>query len=170
MKRIFTLAILVMAVAVIWGYTAPGRSLEQLRTAAESGDAAELTKIVDFPALRESVKTQVQAAFERRMQDPDGGPLATLAETLGEQIMEPTIDRLLTPEVIASLAAGRPPASRGSTEPRDLPAHDVDWITPDTFRLRFPGDASEDEGFWLEFRRRGITWMLVGAGLPPGSI
>jgi hypothetical protein len=170
-KKIVMFAVLAVLAVVIWGYSAPERSLEGLRAAARSGDAAALEEVVDFPALRESVKSQVEAAFQRRAAEPDGEALASFAAILGERIMEPTIDRLLTPEVIAGLASGR--TQSGGTDVTDdegLPDHEVDWVGLGAFRLHFPDQTEGTSGFWLEFQRQGVAWRLVGAGLPADMI
>ncbi|MDR0787246.1 MAG: DUF2939 domain-containing protein [Gemmatimonadota bacterium] len=156
--------VLAAAAAVAWGYTAPERSLEQLRSAARSGDPARLESVIDFPALRGDVQAQVSSELEERAARPGNGALGSLAQALGDRILEPMIDRLVSPAVIADLVS----SDAGSADD-GVPDHKVQWISPSAFQIRFI-EADGSEGSWLEFHRQGINWRVVAAGLPPDLI
>lgn len=54
----------ITAVLLVAGYAgSPFLAVHSLKGAAHKGDADKLSELVDFPAVRESMKSQLQAAM-----------------------------------------------------------------------------------------------------------
>ncbi len=157
----------VVAGAVTWGWTAPGRSLEDLREATRSGDPERLERIVDFPLLRENAKADVDAALRETL--GGGGDPFELLGGIGERITNAIIDRLLTAETLAAFASGQAAPDRSGASSYDLPDHDVEWTGLGSYRLVFDNE-DEEEVLYLEFARQGLRWRLVKLGIPRSAL
>ncbi|HEU0051961.1 MAG TPA: DUF2939 domain-containing protein, partial [Longimicrobium sp.] len=60
---------LALCAAAGWSYLSPYRAMNDLREAAERGDRERMNELVDFPALRESVKLGVSTAVSQQLDD-----------------------------------------------------------------------------------------------------
>lgn len=167
-RSIVAAAALVLAGAIAWGWTAPGRSLEELRAAARSGDPERLDRIVDFPLLRENAKADVETAVREALGGDGDNPFGILG-VYGERVAEAIIDRLLTAETLAAFASGHATPGRNSAAPDDLPDHDVEWMGLGSYRLVFDNE-DEEEALYLEFARDGLRWRLVRLGIPRSAL
>jgi hypothetical protein len=69
MQRILRLALfVVLGIAFcVWMYFTPHLTVRSMRLAAARGDAEALAAHVDFPALRESVKSQLADVMDERI-------------------------------------------------------------------------------------------------------
>src|SRR5579862_4994538 len=77
----------------------------RFKDAAISADPDRLDAAVDFPAVRESLKSQLSAAMMRKFQtDPhlNGNPLAGLGMMLGPVIVDKAVDAYVTPDGISA--------------------------------------------------------------------
>jgi len=144
--------------------------------AAKSGDAARLERAVDFPAVRDALKPQLADAMAARARtDPriSGTALAGLGALLAPAIADRAVDRLVTPEGIATLvrlgdgdggdAAPTAPASPA----RPAISYDYRYVGLDHFlvRVRRADRPGRPTGF--TFERRGLFgWKLVAIDLP----
>jgi hypothetical protein len=83
-------------------------SLWRLRQAAERYDTAALEEMIDFPAVRASLKEQASEAVRNKV----GGVLRNrtvtglIAGTLGPQVVDRLIDQRVTPAAIAQMIKG----------------------------------------------------------------
>jgi hypothetical protein len=109
MKRIVRLTILVFGIAFcVWVYFAPHLTVRTMRLAAERGDAEALAAHVDFPALRNSVKTQLADTVNDRISERVGtGMLRDLGTGLAGAMAGPMIDATISPQALTLLFAGR---------------------------------------------------------------
>ncbi len=159
---------LVLIGVIAWGWTAPGRSLEELRAAARSGDQRRLEEIVDFPLLRDNAKADVDAALRTALGGEGDNPYGILGG-YGERLAGAIINRLLTAETLAAFASGQATPDPGNAAADDLPDHDVEWSGPGSYRLVFDNEDEEDILF-LEFARQGMRWRLVRLGIPQSAL
>lgn len=179
----------VLAALVIAGYFAsPILALQDLTAAAKAGDKARLESAVDFPAVRESLKSQLKASMTRKVEeDPKlrDNPFAAFGQMLLVGVVDKAVDTYATPDAIANMVAtNEPPKSISATpggpvieqpqpegkKPRaksDTEVHygyvDLDHFRA-TYRDRKDGDQ---EPFGLVLERRGLfKWKLVKIELP----
>ncbi len=153
MKMLTVLLILLVLAGVGLVATAPATTMERLRTAAASGDRDALADVVDFPRLRESLKTDMRDALGGEDADREDDSLSRLGGAFAALIGDRLIDAFVTPDAIASLARGYRPDGEAGWSPRE---YTVDRTGLDTFAVDF-----EDEGPRLHFDRYGIRWKLV---------
>jgi hypothetical protein len=165
------LAALVIA-AVIFAF-APLFTFRALRSAAEYGDVQALAELVDYGALRQSLRTQVRpASVEKRgsadlLRDPIGA-LRRAWEPVGPQT---DVNAYLTPEALARLAHGAPalggpaPTPGGGLFGGPLPR--VRFWSTSRVRLGVSDPAAPGRETILTFqRRKPFVWRLVGVRLP----
>ena len=179
----------VVLAALIAGYLAsPILALHGLTAAAKAGDKAGLESAVDFPAVRESLKTQLKASMTRKLEeDPKlrDNPFAAFGQMLLVGVVDKAVETYATPDAIANMVAtNRPPKSIQATpggpaveQPQpevkatktksDTEVHygyvDLDHFRA-TYRDRKDGDQ---EPFGLVLERRGLfKWKLVRIELP----
>lgn len=96
-KRILSaLAILVVAGVAAYWYWSPYLAMRELRDAAVAADAPRFNEHVDFPRVRESLKSQFSARMHR---DPaDAG--SNLGSLLAGVLVDKLIDTAVRPETI----------------------------------------------------------------------
>jgi hypothetical protein len=157
----------------------------QLMQAAKQRDAAALQSHIDLPAVRASLKGQIDDRLEKslakRARKHDA--LSQLGMLLGATLVDKAVDATVTPETIAqALRTGRAPDPRKSAEP---PPEDADTSgdakSPESkvkvglamtglnsFDMRLSRADDPDRKLTLILRRRGLfDWKLTEVELPP---
>ena len=166
-KSLFSLA---LCVAAAWLYFTPYMAVNRLQAAAERGDAQALNEMVDFPALRASIRTEVQSATARGIQK-DGGVFAAIGAAAAGFVVGPVVDAAVTPQGIGMLMKGQSPGddAKDSDNGEDW-REDVKinrrWEASDRFVVRYSDRASGDERIALVMRRDGLEWRLSGIRFP----
>ncbi len=179
MKRLFgNLVVLALAAAAVAFFIAPAVGFFAIRSAAEAGDVQGLTRLIDFQAVRQSLRPQlsggVQAPAPSFLEDPIGAVRRQMERN--PILNTPDVDAYLTPPALSALTRGEgryashwsaaaPPVA--GTETRKPWPRPVFWSVN---RMRM---AVEDQGgsrTVFTFERRGpFEWVLVQIGLPDGS-
>lgn len=164
---IFSLA---LCVAAAWLYFTPYMAVNRLQAAAERGDSQALNEMVDFPALRTSVKSEIQGSVARGIQK-DGGAFAALGSAVTGMVVGPVVDAAVTPEGINLLLKGqRPTDDEDSGEDderwRDRTRISRRWEASDRFVIQYSDRESGNEQIALVMRRDGLSWRLAGVRFP----
>jgi DUF2939 family protein len=168
--------ILALLFGAVWLYFTPYLALQKLQRAAEAGDVETMNELVDFPALRQSVKTGVSTAVAHEIGDDDN-PLARVGGMLAGTLAAPLVNTFVSPEGIAALTQGRRPDRDGDARGGDGDRVKVEGIdvergyeSVDRFVVRFVDEESGKERVSLVMRREGIAgWKLSGVRLPDAA-
>lgn len=172
MKRPALLATGAVAVLLLAAYAlSPFLAIRELRTAANSGDRARLETLVDFPAVRDSLKSQISAKLLQAMHDdPDlkGNPLAALGALVAPAITDRVIDSVVTPDGLVSIIAQGKVAraeSRSVSGSSPPPAHmqasyGYEGLNRFEVHLRRTDDPAVSVGLGLS-RRGFVGWQLT---------
>ena len=177
-KFLIGLAVAVVAGFLIACFVSPFVSAQALIRAARTGDEAGLERHVDFPAFRESLKTELnaRAAVEIRERAGDDRGLAALGMLLAPSLVEGAVDSFVTPQAIAAMVRS---AERQEPEqpapPEDTPAAPADKVRQswayrgmNTFAVTLTREDQPDEALVLIMTRRGpFGWKLSGVDLTP---
>lgn len=174
--------------ALVWAFVSPFQAFAALAEAARVGDRDKLAAMVDFPAVREGLKDQLNARLTTALRtDPalSQGPFGALGALLGPTVVDQVVDAAVTPDGVAAivrsgraplsdLGAGRaalppPPETVAPEAPATTPRKKTRLAYTDLNHVRattFSRDASQTPLIW-ELERRGLGWKLVRIELPP---
>ena len=161
---------LLLAVAAYW-YWSPLLALGQMKAAAKASDATAFNVYVDYPRLRESLKSGVMGQVGLPQPAAGDGPVGGL---LGQVLVSGLIDALVRPEmVMRMLKEGAVKTERQPAEPEQ--ESKTDWVTQRegmNTLIAYVGDAADpvDKRLGLVMERSGFaSWRLVGMRMPPRS-
>lgn len=169
-------ALLLAALVALGAYVAAGPYLtvRALRIAVQQQDAAALSRQVDFPALRASLKVQLGDRLVRkagaRLQ---ANPLAVFGLTIAGSLIDAGVDAMVTPLGLGALMEGGKVWKRiggglsaGPAAPAPEPLHDARYRYQSP--SRFTATVTDDEGRPLVFviTRTGLRWRLSDIRLP----
>lgn len=173
-----TLPVLILIAAVLFcaGFaTAPLLAFRAVRSAAQFGDVQALGELVDYNAVRESLRTQIRPASAEKQPPVDllHDPLGALRRAWEPVSPQADVNPYLTPEAIAALSEGRgqakPTPSAGGLFGGPVPA--VLYWGFDRVRLGIADPARVTRQTIFTFQRRGmLTWRLVGVRLPQETL
>jgi len=168
-------ALLLIVLATLFGYAAAGpyMAIRGIHAAIEKHDFDKLQRHVDFPALREGLRTQVKQRIAASATDASGGVTGGEAgRALIDQISGRAVDAMVSPLGIATLLQGRALAHQALGAP-DGNATDpllqakTRFESPSRFTATVPGEEGRPVAF--VFTRRGLGWKLSDIRLPDQS-
>jgi hypothetical protein len=177
MKRKLWVGLASAAVAAFVGAYAlsPVFAAHALIQAGKRGDAETLRRLVDFPALRASLKDELNQAVVDEMRDRGGDTgevLAGLGMLLAPALVSGAVDTLITPEAVGQMVrSGQAPDPTDRPAPaKAQPKADGDDIhqawgyrTLDTFAVTLTRKDRPDRRLALVMTRRGLfDWKLTG--------
>jgi hypothetical protein len=151
----------------------PFWAARQLRVATVTGDTDSLEKLVDFPAVRDSLKSQLTVILNEKMNEDTnlkGNPLAGLGMMLMPTIINNMVDRFVTPDAISTMA------TQGKVAKENKPAGSNPKVTYeygyrglDRFGMVIKSEeAPTGRILTFVFDRRGLfTWRLVSIQMSP---
>ena len=168
-----TLLVLAVLFAGVWMYFTPYLALNKLQKAARQGDEEAMAELVDFPALRESVKGNVRSAVSNAV-GREHNPIGVLGGILAGAVAGPVVDAVVTPQGIAALTEGERPGQRRGVDAGPDSRVRVKNVKVkrgyesfDLFVVHFVDKNDGREKMALLMRREGIThWRLSGIRIP----
>lgn len=173
MGRFFSslLGILVFG-AIIGFFGAPYYGFFALRSAAQSNDAQALVQLVDYEAVRGSLRDQVSPGAPPPGPPPSvwQDPIGALKRSLEPMTASPTADSYLTPQALSALTRGegrdarRAPAGDAYRRVLSPPYPAYSYWGPNRARLSVRSDGGATVFTWE--RRALFTWKLVHIALP----
>lgn len=172
MRRLGTLFVgLVLCGLAAWQYFTPHLALRSAQAAAEAGDAQRLNELVDFPALRLSLRENVRSAVSNQVGSRAGFRIGALTGFAAGALTSPVVDRALTPSGIAALMQGSLPARRGKDAEEDRPIRtnlkiDRGYAGVNRFEVRYRDRDSGAERLALVMHRDGLGWKLASVRIP----
>ena len=175
MKIIGNLLLLGVIAAAISFFAAPAVAFLAVRSAAEANDAAALARLIDYPAVRQSLRPQLtgnpaaQAPAPSFLEDPIG---AVRRQFEAPPVAAEDVDAYLTPAARAALTRGEGRFARQRTAaapsagggPIPTPVY---WGV-NRARLAVTDDGGSRTLFTFE-RRGPFEWRLAHIGLPEGA-
>jgi len=176
MKRLgwLSLAFLVL----LLGYVAAGPllTINAIRDAVRTEDSRALSRQVDFPALRESLRAQLADAIVREAgPDVQSSLFGALGLRFAGSAAGAGVDMMVTPVGLSALmrgqrlwnlAAGASPMQTAPDPVRPAPLEDAHYRYHSP--SRFTATVRDDRGRPIEFvlTRKGLVWKLSDIRLP----
>ena len=158
---------MIAAVAIAWYFMSPWYTLKQMRDAAQANDADALSAYVDFPALREDMKSEIMARLVVEAQKDKSG-MGALGKAMATAMIGPMIDGFVSPAGLrAAFIANR---NRDAAQPTNKAtgAFDVSdnvEIERRSFDEFAVSNKTRPDGKMI-FKRQGLGWRLSGVDLP----
>ncbi|HEX9955353.1 MAG TPA: DUF2939 domain-containing protein [Allosphingosinicella sp.] len=159
-----------LAAAGTWYYVSPGMTVKAMVEAAQKNDEAAFSSYVDYPALREDMKSELTNRLQQEAKR-DNSAEAKLGLAMGMAMMNPIVDSMVSPKgMTAAFAtlANQQKASKegggGKQAKGSIPA-DPQIRRQGLNSFIVSGKDTPDSG--LVFERHGLGWKLSGIQLPP---
>ena len=183
-KRIWDLIVLGLFGFAACFATAPWFAFRALRAAAQYEDVQAISQLVDFPAVRQGLTGQLDAAAPAAAAEPPSlwrDPMAVFKRAIGPIAPpEPRVDRYLTVGGLRDLTGGYVPGGAPPPPPRPAglmaklraelvgPHPAIAYWDPNRVRIavRRPGAPAKRTVFTFE-RKALLDWKLVQLQLPP---
>jgi len=170
------IALLLVVLLALGAYVAAGPYLtvRAIRAAVQAQDAASLAEQVDFPALRSSLKAQLNDRMVRAAgPDAQANPFAAFGLSIAGGVIGGVVDGMVTPLGLGALMEGRKVYRRfddglsGDTSAAAAePLHDARYRYESP--SRFTATIADADGDPLVFviTRDGLQWRLSDIRLP----
>ena len=168
MKKITIAAAVAVIGVAATAYASPYYALHQIKTALAERNAEALAAHVDFPALRASVKAQLEASMARSIEATagSGNPLAALGQSIASAMLGKMVDTMVSPAGVVALvnkSAVSPQASDTADAPADGARKKADYAASyagvNTFVVRAK-DGHAQEGALVLLRHGVWSWKL----------
>lgn len=181
MKRrsLITAAAVAVGLFLIAYFASPLLAVRGLVSAAKAGDEAALEQRVDFPALRQSMKNEMNARLVAEMRKDLGDhdkALGGLGMLLAPSFISSAVDTLVTPKAVATMVteAREPRAADavGQARPKTDDADDkikrsYSYRGLNTFAVTLHEQGRPERRLSLLMERRNLFfWKLAGVELP----
>lgn len=176
MKIIGNLLLATVVFAVVAFFAAPAVGFFAIRSAADANDAAALARLIDYGAVRQSLRPQMAgnpaalAPAPSFMEDPIGAVRHQLEQA--SPAVLPDVDAYLTPAAVAALTRGQGRYASQAAGPATPATNRDPMPQPVYWSINSARMAISDEGgsrTVFTFGRKGpFEWKLVHIGLPDG--
>jgi len=168
----------VLAIAALaWFIGSPYVTAYQMKSAADARDDEALSAHIDYPAVRQSFKDQLNGTMSKEIIGQAGdNPLGAIGAAFGGMVIDGMVDAFVTPAGVAKMMKGQSPKAAArpdssgkapSESAAEEPAFDDAKLTYnawDKFSITMLNDSREVSQFIL--RRRGIGWKLTEIIIP----
>lgn len=145
------IVVLVLGFAYLW--FSPYLALRGIRQAIQHNDPSGIERYVDFPRVRESLKSQLNRALMSEVNKDDSG-FGALGLAFAGPIIDRLVDAYITPEGLASIGTGENPEQGDVETVRNWQVQRRGFSEV----LIHPKDSPND-GLIME--RRGLGWKVV---------
>lgn len=173
--KVGAVAVLLVAIAG-WFYYMPYLAVTNMREAAEKKDSVALSRYINFPLVRESLKANLNAKMLSEMaKKRDGNPFAAQGAAFAMALVGPMVDAMVTPEALAmmlkgekpSLEKSKPTAALASAASEPETETSMGYENFDQFVVSTRKKGASDDPVALVFQREGlISWKLAAIRLP----
>lgn len=176
-KKLAALAVIALLLLLGYVIAGPYLTVQAIREAVKEQDTAALSKHVDFPALRSSLKLQLDDYLVRRAgPDAQSSLLGSIALRVASGATGGVVDAMATPVGLGAMLEGRNLWHRvnGSRNGADsyAPGPPRDPLQDAKYRFespsRFTATVHDRDGDRVVFvlTRKGLRWKISDVRLP----
>lgn len=180
MKKWIALVVLVLLLLVGYVAAGPYLTVNAIRKAVQEQDTAALSKHIDFPALRLSLKAQLEDYLVREAgEDVQANPFGAIAVRIASGVAGGAVDALATPVGIGAVLEGRNLFNRlgGGGRGQDSyapnvpadPLKDAKYGFESPSRFTATVNNADGEPVVFVLTRSGLSWKLSDIRLPFGD-
>ena len=173
MKKFVYLAIGLIVIIAIYLYASPYLALNNIKKAAQAGDADTLSEYIDFPSVKQGLKDQINAQIMKEVTQEDTDGFEALGAMLATAMIDKAVDGIVTPDGVAMMVQGQKPDLNGdAVEQTDVEQADeskldykTNYITYKSFKVSLSNPDYEDN-LDIIMRRDGLSWKVNRINLP----
>ena len=173
MKKFVYLAIGLIVIIAIYLYASPYLALNNIKKAAQAGDADTLSEYIDFPSVKQGLKDQINAQIMKEVTQEDTDGFEALGAMLATAMIDKAVDGIVTPDGVAMMVQGQKPDLNGdAVEQTDVEQADeskldykTNYITYKSFKVSLFNPDYEDN-LDIIMRRDGLSWKVNRINLP----
>ncbi len=176
-KTIIVIGGLAVIAIVAYLYALPYLAINNMRDAIESNDADTLSDYVDFPALRQDLKDQINIVVAKSVgQELEGNPFATLGATFVGMFVDKMVDSFVTPAGLSNLMQGKSNVQKKENtssenteniQPKEELFKDAEFGYDSTSKFVVSiTDKEKKDPIKFIFRRNGLDWKLTSIKIP----
>ena len=176
MKKWIALLVAVLLALGTYVVAGPYLAINGIRTALAEQDTGKLERHVDFPALRVSIKAQMEDKLARRTGGMQSNLAGAFALSIANNFVGSGVDAMVTPLGIGALLQGRSLWKKSIGETVDGDSYSkavpVDPLKQAVRRYespsRFTATVLDEDGkpMVFVFKRNGLRWKLADIRLP----
>lgn len=177
MKKILALVVAAMLALAAWVAAGPYLAIHGIRTALAEQDTGRLERHVNFPALRVSLRAQLQDRLAREVGTrTQSSMLGSIALALAGNAVGAGVDTAVTPLGIGALLQGRAVWKKATAQTVGgdtyAPAVPYEPLKDARHRYespsRFTATLLDEDGdpVVFVFSRQGLRWRLTDIRLP----
>lgn len=107
MKATLYTAILILALIATYTTSAPHHTITEIKLAIINQDPEKLSEYINFPVLRQNLKSQENSIVDFNAAELNNSPSALFAARIIKAILEKQVDSLITPYGLASILETR---------------------------------------------------------------
>lgn len=170
MKKFLPWLVGLFVIFAIYLYASPYLVLNNIKNAAQQGDADKLSGYIDFPSVKQSMKDQVKAAMveELAASDEQDG-FEALGTMLAAAMIDPLIDGLVTPDGVALMLQGQKlDFDLNNDKPEDKPEvknEDIDYkagyLSFNRFKVQIIDADDPNESLDVIMHRDWLSWKVT---------
>ena len=173
MKKFVYLAIGLIVIIAIYLYASPYLALNNIKKAAQAGDADTLSEYIDFPSVKQGLKDQINAQIMKEVTQEDTDGFEALGAMLATAMIDKAVDGIVTPDGVAMMVQGQKPDLNGdAVEQTDVEQADeskldykTNYITYKSFKVSLSNPDYEDN-LDIIMHRDGLSWKVNRINLP----
>ncbi len=167
-KALLTAAIVLVALLAAWYFLSPFLLLHTLSDAVKNNDRDAIATDVDFPAVRDGLKQQLESYLQTRAAPRKHNVFSNLLRQLAPAIGNQAIDAIITPDGVATILRQHTASQTSGTSSRPALWHgSFSWISPDHLRATYANVRHPDQPIALDLERRSLFgWQVTGLILP----
>jgi hypothetical protein len=153
-------------------YASPYLTLYRMYQAVERRDAQSISDSVDFPALRASIKDNLQAVVLKETAKQNNPILNLLGAALGSTLLNPALETMVTPQGVMALLEGQrlQMGGSGSNQSISEKAAEVDvnprYESLNQFAVSVKPKGENVPPVDIVLSRAGLGWKVTGVRLP----
>ena len=170
MKKFLPWLVGLLVIFAIYLYASPYLVLNNIKNAAEQGDADKLSGYIDFPSVKQSMKDQVKAVMVKELASSKGQDgFEALGTMLGAAMIDPLIDGLVTPDGVALMLQGQKlDFDLNNDTPEDKPKsknEDIDYkagyLSFNRFKVQVIDADDPNESIDVIMHRDWLSWKVT---------
>jgi Protein of unknown function (DUF2939) len=147
-------------------YYVPYLTLNTIKNATTNRNSNALAQEIDFPALRVSIKENIQAQLIKKIAKTGTAETAKITPEIIKKMVSLKVDKVITPEGVEQLMLDQLPETKLDLVnlDRDIARSDIQmgYESFDRFVIRITNKVDRTKDVSLILKRSGLAWKLSG--------